>query len=154
MSFINKFGPGGKSVVDQTPEDRSKASVIVSVIIISAAVIFYFFIGNVNIDFLDYSFSVKCILGGSVNVAFNEVESVEYVDSFDYGGRLSGSETNRLMAGTFENTAFGKFKFLAYKSCDEYIIVHYGDDEVVVFNQKTPELTEQCYEELLAVLKL
>lgn len=83
-----------------------------------------------------------------VFIRLSEIRKVELADALEYGALLDGEETGNTLTGTCENDEFGVYTLCVYTDKAPYIVVHYGQDETLVFNQKTRKLTEKIYGEL------
>lgn len=119
-------------------------------IIITAVVLIAFalmnFLGSVKYELRTDSINVKGIFT-QVEVPYNVIDDVALVDDIDYGSRL-GVSTFSIVSGTYTNSAYGKYKLMAYRNTAKHIVVSY-DGEILVFNQSTIEDTQAAYQSLL-----
>ena len=119
-------------------------------IIITAVVLIAFalmnFLGSVKYELKDDSINVKGIFT-QVEVPYDVINEVTLVDDIDYGSRL-GVSTFSIVSGTYTNSAYGKYKLMAYRSTTKHIVINY-DGEILVFNQSTVEETQAAYQSLL-----
>lgn len=84
-------------------------------------------------------------------VALGEIDSVELASHIAYGSRVGGSDFVRVKTGTFQNTAFGRYRCAVYTAPQTCIVVKHGD-RILVFNLKTDDATEAFFEQLQAAL--
>lgn len=119
-------------------------------IIITAVVLIAFalmnFLGSVKYDLRADSINVKGIFT-QVEVPYDVIDDVALVDDIDYGSRL-GVSTFSIVSGTYTNSAYGKYKLMAYRNTAKHIVIRY-DGEILVFNQSTIEDTQAAYQSLL-----
>ena len=104
------------------------------------------FLGSVKYELKDDSINVKGIFT-QVEVPYDVIDEVTLVDDIDYGSRL-GVSTFSIVSGTYTNSAYGKYKLMAYRNTDKHIVINYNK-EILVFNQSTIEETQAAYQSLL-----
>ena len=124
-----------------------RVKLIITFVVLSLVTILFFTVGKIKAKIENDTVIVKCTFAGSTIVSLSEITSIKYVENFDIGKRNFGIETFKIDAGTYENEEFGVYKLYTYSKVDAYIIVHYGDKELV-FNQSNIDTTKDIYEQL------
>ena len=102
------------------------------------------FVGNVKAELGEDKVTIKGPLT-TINIAYKDIEKLEFREDLDIGSRSFGVETLKGEAGTFSNDEFGKYKLCAYKSVDDYIVI-YHKNGVAAFNLSSVEETREFYE--------
>lgn len=121
--------------------------VLVSLLLIGVAILM--FTGDISVDFKEDSFEIEASYYNDLTVRYDTIDSVEYRDSLDVGTRKMGFGSARLSMGTFENDEFGRYTLYAYTNAESYVVLHHGDD-VLVIGAKTPQETKVIYNSLIA----
>ena len=83
-------------------------------------------------EFGEDSFVVKATYTETLEVYYDDVDSIEIRDDFDVGERLFGFGSPRLSTGTFENEEFGRYTLYAHTKSDFYLILRNGEDVLVI----------------------
>ncbi len=102
------------------------------------------FTGNIQVTFADKDFQIVASYMNDLTVSYDEVESVEYRESFDAGHREMGFGSPRLSLGTFSNEEFGRYTIYAYTQGKSAVVLRKGDDVLVIMG-KTAEETKAIY---------
>lgn len=124
----------------------------VAVTLIAVSVVAYLFTGDVTCTFADTSLQVTNSYISGVELAYEEIDSVELRQSFEYGVRGYGFGSPRLAMGVYQNDEFEAYTLYAYKSCDSVVLIRSGE-KVLVLNCKTAAETQNLYDTLLAKIK-
>lgn len=124
----------------------------VAVALIAVAVIGYVFTGDISYTYTDTTLQVTNSYISGVELAYEDMDSVELRQSYDYGVRGYGFGSARLAMGVYQNEEFEAYTLYAYKSCDSVVLIHSGE-KVLVLNCKTAEETQSLYDTLLAKIK-
>ncbi len=119
----------------------------ITVPLIFAVVGVLMFTGNVTVTYGDADFTVDATYTGDLTVSYEEVDSVEYRESFAIGTREMGFGSPRLSTGTFKNEEFGRYTLYAYTRGKDAVVLKKGN-EVLVIVAKTPEETKTIYDTL------
>lgn len=119
----------------------------VTAIIIMVVGIVLFTVGSVSIAYSEDRFTVKAT-GGALEIPYDKVFKIESREFNDNGQRTFGINTMKINSGSFTNEEFGTYSLHAYTSVKPVIVVHYTDDQILVFNLKTEEETTKCYQKL------
>ena len=117
-------------------------AVTVPLILIGTTVLM--FTGNIQVTFADTDFQIVASYMNNLTVSYDEVESVEYRESFDAGHREMGFGSPRLSIGTFNNEEFGRYTIYAYTQGKSAVVLRKGDDVLVIMG-KTAEETKAIY---------
>jgi hypothetical protein len=79
--------------------------------------------------------------------ALDDIQTVQYIASFDGGLRISGFGSAKLELGNFENE---KYKYLSYRYVGtDACVALFTKHGIIVFNQPTEEATKALYDELM-----
>lgn len=124
----------------------------VAVALIAVSVVAYLFTGDVTCTFTDTSLQVTNSYISGVELAYEDMDSVELRQSFDYGVRGYGFGSARLAMGVYQNDEFEAYTLYAYKGCESVVLIRSGK-KVLVLNGKTAAETQSLYDTLLAKIK-
>lgn len=86
--------------------------------------------------------------GETIFVMLEDITDVQLVDELDFGTAVDAVESGNTMCGTYENDAYGTYELRVYMKKSPFIVVTYGDGDVLVFNQTSKKQTEDIYEDL------
>lgn len=124
----------------------------VAVTLVAIAVIGYVFTGDISYTYTDTTLQVTNSYISGVELAYEDMDSVELRQSFDYGVRGYGFGSARLAMGVYQNDEFEAYTLYAYKSCESVVLIRSGE-KVLVLNCKTAEETQALYETILTGIK-
>lgn len=125
-------------------------AIAVPLILIGTTVLM--FTGNIEVTYTDTDFKINATYMDDLTVPYEDVDSVEYRESFDVGVREMGFGSPRLSMGTFKNEEFGRYTIYAYTQGDGAVVLKKGNDILVIVG-KTPEETKAIYDTLAAKIK-
>lgn len=125
-------------------------AVTVPLILIGVAVLM--FTGNIAVTYGETSFQVVAAYSDDLTVQYEDVDSVEYRESFDVGVREMGFGSPRLSMGTFKNEEFGRYTIYAYTRGEGAVILKQGGRALVIIG-KTAEETKEIYNTLATKIK-
>lgn len=108
--------------------------------------------GNIEVTYGDTSFQVVATYSDDLTVRYEDVDSVEYRESFDVGVREMGFGSPRLSMGTFKNEEFGRYTIYGYTKGEGAVVLKQGD-KVLVIVGKTAEDTKAIYDTLAEKIK-
>ena len=111
------------------------------------------FTGNVDVEYGEESFTIKATYWYDKEIAYDDVESIEFRDEEISGSRVAGWGSMRLLLGNFNNKELGNYERYTYNNCNAGIILVVEGKEIVV-SGKDEESTYEIYEELLGRVKL
>ncbi len=103
--------------------------------------------GDIKMVYGEESFTIKASYWYDEEIAYEEIESIEYVDGNIRGSRSGGFESFRLQMGTFESKEYGYYTRYTYINCDAGVVLLVNGKEVVL-SGKDKESTKDIYEEL------
>ena len=116
--------------------------VTVPLVLLMAAVLM--FTGNIEVTFTETDIHITASYMDDLTISYEEVESVEYRDTFDVGVREMGFGSPRLSMGTFKNEEFGRYTIYAYTQGEGAVVLKQGN-KVIVIVAKTAEETRAIY---------
>lgn len=124
----------------------------VAVALIAVVVIGYIFTGDISYTYTDTGLQVTNSYINGVELTYEDMDSVELRQSFEFGVRGYGFGSARLAMGVYQNEEFEAYTLYAYKSCDSVVLIRSGE-KVLVLNCKTAEQTQTLYKTLLEKVK-
>lgn len=86
--------------------------------------------------------------GNASFISLDEIDEFWLTDDLDAGTLIEGEEKKNTSSGRYCNDEFGEYTLHIYTEQTPYIVVRYGEGEVLVFNQGRERLTEEIYEDL------
>lgn len=122
-------------------------AIMVPLILIGVAVLM--FTGNVEITYNETDFQIVASYADDLTVKYEDIDSVEYRESFDIGSRYMGFGSIRLSTGTFQNEEFGRYTLYAYTQGEGAVVLKKGDQTLVIV-AKTVKETKAIYDTLIA----
>lgn len=117
--------------------------------LVFAIVAVLMFTGNIELTYGENDFQIVASYMNDMTVSYEEVESVEYRESFDVGSREMGYGSAKLSMGTFRNDEFGRYTIYAYTQGQGAVVLR-KDGEVLVLVGKNAEETRAIYDNLVA----
>jgi len=139
-------------VFDKKSDKIGKWITIVVLPLILLGVTVVMFTGNISVSYTETDFTITASYAEDLTIRYEDVDSVEYRESFSIGSREMGFGSPRLSTGTFRNEAFGRYTLYAYTRGEGAVVLKNGD-AVLVIVAKTAEETRQIYETLSAKIK-
>lgn len=86
--------------------------------------------------------------GNASFISLDEIDEFWLTDDLDAGTLIEGEEKKNTSSGRYRNDEFGEYTLHVYTDEAPYIVVRYGDGEILVFNQGRERLTDGIYEDL------
>lgn len=86
--------------------------------------------------------------GKTIFVMLDDVTDVQLVDEMDFGTAVDAAETGNTMCGTYDHDVYGAYELRVYMKKSPYIVVTYGEGDVLVFNQVSKRQTQDIYEDM------
>lgn len=120
-------------------------AIVVPLILAGVAVLM--FTGNIEVTYGETDFQIVASYADDLTVSYEEVETIEYRESFDIGAREIGFGSPRLSTGTFKNEEFGRYTIYAYTQGEGAVVLKNGGDVLVIVG-KTAEDTKAIYDTL------
>lgn len=133
----------------QHPVIMAVSMTLVAVILVGVG--FIMFTGDIDYTLTDTALTIEADYHADSTVPYDRIDSMELRESAPVGTREWGFASARLMMGFFDNEEFGGHTRYSYVGTDACIILHCGED-VLILNAKTEEATRTLYEELLEKL--
>ena len=121
------------------------ARIAVPLILIFVVVVM--FVGNVSVTFEMDKFVVEASFSETLNIPYENIDSVEFREEFAAGSRYMGFGSPTISTGIFQNEEFGQYTLYAYTNGEGCVILR-QDDNVLVIIGKTMEETKGIYDNL------
>ena len=86
--------------------------------------------------------------GDACFISLDEIDEFWLAYDLDAGTMVEGEATNNTFSGRYCNDEFGEYTLHVYTDQAPYIVVRYGDGEILVFNQGRERLTDGIYKDL------
>lgn len=125
-------------------------AVAVPLILVGVAILM--FTGDIAVTYTETNFKIVASYTDDLKVNYEEIESIEYRETFDVGAREMGFGSPRLSTGTFKNDEFGRYTLYAYTRGEGAVVLKQGDDVLVIVG-KTAADTKAIYDTLAAKIK-
>jgi uncharacterized membrane protein len=125
-------------------------AIFVPLILIGCTVLM--FTGDMEVSFADTSFQIVASYADDITVSYDQLDSVEYRESFDIGRREMGFGSVRLSTGTFRNEEFGRYTLYAYTTGEGAVVLKKGEDVLVIVG-KTAEETKEIYQKIASCME-
>ena len=103
--------------------------------------------GDITVQYQEDTFRVEVDFGKDLDVAYEDIESLEYRDADDRGSRIAGVASARLLTGSFRNEEFGSYIRASYTQCHACVVIK-TEEKVYVINGPDTESTRGIYEKL------
>ena len=153
--FYKKQIAGGEASEDDYSFDRQggkKTAIIITVVMVAVVLLVcvLMFVGDIKFEFGEDALTVDPNFGGGIELNYSELSDakIEYRESKVPGTRVMGYASTKLLFGQFNNSEFGNYTRYTYTKSDHAIVIHLGDD-VIVIAAKTSEDTYAIYQRLL-----
>ena len=125
---------------------------MVMVVLILVGAGYLMFTGDIEYTCTDTALTIEADFHADSTVPYDLIDSVEFRAEAPAGVREWGFASARLMMGWFKNDEFGNHTRYSYTGTDAYILLHCGE-EVLVLNARDENATRALYEELLAKIE-
>lgn len=139
-------------VFNQKSDKVAKWITAIFVPLVLVGVTIVMFTGDISVTFQETDFRITASYAEDLTIRYEDVDSVEYRESFSVGFREIGFASARLSTGTFKNEEFGRYTLYAYAQGEGAVVLKKGDD-VLVFVGKTLEETKAIYDSVAAKVK-
>jgi hypothetical protein len=151
--YSRKQKARGEYEVKKMPEMKhSKAIKVVSIVAVTIILVFVailMFTGEVTVEYGDTSFTVDSTYMSALTVDYLTVDSVKYRDDIDFGSRVFGFGSAKLLAGKFQNKEFGDYTLYAYTTSKDAVVIS-ADGKTLVISGKDEAQTKAIYEGILS----
>lgn len=132
--------------------NKKQMEVIFGSCVILVVVVFLLYIGKIKVKMDEQKLTISATLTLSSQISWDEIKSVEYLESLGYGKRVVGNETSKLKTGTFKNNTYGKYRLYAYAKVKAWIEIK-TNHKVIVLNQASVEETKELYDRIYSKYK-
>jgi hypothetical protein len=120
---------------------------LISVAVLSALFAWIMFTGDIGVDFGEESFTVEASFYSDLTVKYEDIDSIELIDSNVKGTRVGGFGSPRLSMGNFKNEEFGTYTRYTYTNPDSCIVIQVGEKILVISGSDAAE-TEAIFDTL------
>lgn len=130
---------------------KSIVLVLALVLLVTALVAVLVFSGHITLSLEDDALTVQASFWKDITVPYAEITAVEYRDAAVDGERVWGFGSLKLEMGQFRNEEFGDYTRYTYLGCDSAIIVHLGQEVLVLSaddKTRTAQLAQQLEQQL------
>ncbi len=126
----------------------AKIATAVAVVLILVLVAVLMFTGDVEVVISDETLTVDSIYHSETSFALSDIQTFQYVESFDGGVRNVGFSSAKLALGDYTND---KYSYLSYRYVGtDSCVVLFTKHGIIAINQSTEEATKALYDELMA----
>lgn len=143
-------------VYDFKPKSKKDAVVkrisIAIVSLIIAGTVFLMITGEIDYSFTDSGLEIMPDYWADSFVSYEEMDTVEYRESCDFGVRTNGFGSARLSMGAFSSREFGSYTRYGYTQCKSAVVIT-SDGRTLVLSAANEADTEMLYELLLEKTK-
>ena len=124
----------------------------ITVPLILVVVLILMFTGSIQFEFSEDNLAVNATYYEDICINYDEIDSVELRDAFDFGVRKMGYGSAKLSMGVFQNDEFGAYTLYAYTGSKAAVVIK-DEDKVLVITGKDSAETEMLYNTLLEKVK-
>ncbi len=140
-----------KATIASVSTETDKKAMWISIVSVSLVIAFAVILmvsGKVNFAFDEDSLNIKATFGGKMDIAYSEIESIEYREGKVEGTRVGGFGSAKLLYGVFRNDEFGTYTRYTYTASDSAVILIVDGEEIVIADATT-EATRAIYDRLM-----
>ncbi len=106
------------------------AAIVIPLLLICIGVLM--FTGDVTVTCRDTDFRIQATYWSELEVAYAEIDTVEYRKDVEVGYRTSGFASARLSLGLFRNEEFGAYTLYAYAGATDFVVLTSGEKTLVI----------------------
>lgn len=121
-------------------------SMLVAIIIL-VSVGYLLSTGDITFQYKEDTFVVDATYWNDLEISYDSIESIAYMEDVDAGSREWGFESLQLLMGAFRNKEFGNYTRYSYTNCDSCVVLTISEKTVVI-GAETEEETLEIYEML------
>lgn len=121
---------------------------VAAIIALLLPVMVVIFTGNIKYNLTKFSVEISAPYYEDFSIDYTQIYEVEYVDSLDFGAKIDGFTSNRLVLGKYNNNQFSDYVRYTYAKSAACVILK-TDDQTVVINCTTAQKTKTLYEQIL-----
>jgi uncharacterized membrane protein len=148
-AYYKKQKKTGTYGINTSLKPMKKSAIIVSVILIVlilAGVAVLMFTGDVEVVLGDETLVIDSTYESEITVNLNDIQTIQYVESFDGGTRNIGFASAKLALGDYTNESY-RYTSYRYVGTDSCVVI-FTKQGIIAFNQPTDEETKAIYEAL------
>lgn len=148
-AYYKKQKKAGTYGINTSLKPMKKSAIIVSVILIVlilAGVAVLMFTGDVEVVLGDETLVIDSTYESEITVNLNDIQTIQYVESFDGGTRNIGFASAKLALGDYTNESY-RYTSYRYVGTDSCVVI-FTKQCIIAFNQPTDEETKAIYEAL------
>lgn len=139
---------GTATVTPITVSKKCTGFSIIMTVLICIGVAWLLFTGDINVVYDDTSFTLEADFYSNLTVAYDRIETIEYITEDRPGIRTLGFGSPRLLMGSFENEEYGNYTRYSYVGCDSAVVLR-NNEYVLVINGIDEVSTKEIYDTLL-----
>lgn len=136
-------------VYDFKPKTRKEAMIkriaCTVVALIVAGTVYLMISGEIEYTFTDTGLGIEADFWADSFVTYEEMDTVEYRETCDYGVRTGGFGSAKLSMGAFRNEEFGAYTRYSYTQCKAAVVITSGE-RILVLSAANDADTEMLYE--------
>ncbi len=147
--YYLKQKKAGTAVLTPLSNTQKKARIFawIAIIIVLLVLTFIMFTGDIKIDYSEDYFKINATYYDDVTVKYEDIDSIEYLETDKKGIKINGFNSARLLLGIYENDEFGKHTRFSYTACDSAVVLKIEDNILVLSGKDTAE-TKEIYNKL------
>ena len=100
------------------------------------------FTGDVDINYGDDSFTVEATYWSDLTVKYADIDSIELCENADFGARVGGFGSARLLLGNFKSDSLGKITLYAYTSSEDAVVISVDGSKLVIGDTESQTAAE------------
>ncbi len=130
----------------------SKKRVVLVSVIIAVVLIFTLVLintGDIVFNCGDTAVEINADYWDDIVVEYSEIDSITLRNDVDFGLKMNGFDSLRLMLGTFTNDEFGRYTRFTYRKSDLCIVIE-DDGNILVLGGKDDAETRRIYDEIIS----
>lgn len=142
---------GGSEVTSTAFTKGDKKATIIALIggaVFLLIIAVLMFVGKLNFTCEAEKLVIDTSFGGGMEINYDDIESVDFVESSPSGSRISGFGSARLLFGWFKNDVYGNYIRYTYSGSECYILMIVDGEEVVIADVNY-ESTKALYDALV-----
>ena len=121
---------------------KGKIATIIAVSLILCGVAVLMFTGDVEVDYNDDSFTVEATYWSDLTVKYADIDSIELCENADFGMRVGGFGSARLLLGNFKSDSLGKITLYAYTSSEDAVVISVNGSKLVIGDTESQTAAE------------
>ncbi len=124
----------------------------IMMVVILGLVAVLMFTGDINVAYNDDSFTVNADYYEDITIDYSDIDNIEYRENYDFGVRVWGYGSARLLLGRFQNEEFQEYTLYGYTKSEDCVIITV-DEKTLVIGLENSESTKDVYEKLIGYVK-